>query len=173
MKKALNIMLAAGILFFVSSCIEDSGTSFETEESNNDESVNPNHIRPYSNLDSLSRMIQMTTATVPANGQLATEMVKVYYKPGQDVSDIVEQFNLNETARMTGQAGDTKDVTSATDPLEQQSMRTVQDSVNVVTGGKNNADARSKEKTTDSGSSSEQQSGTKDKSAVEKKKAKQ
>ncbi|MBC5993696.1 hypothetical protein [Pontibacter cellulosilyticus] len=142
MKKAFNIVLAAGILFFASSCMEDSGTSFETEESNNDERVNPNHIRPYSSLDSLSRMIQMTTATVPTNGQLATEMVKAYYISDQDASGIIEQFNLNQTTRMVGQAGDIIDESSATDPREQESMVTVQDSLNEVTGDKNTESAK-------------------------------
>ncbi|GAB3198167.1 hypothetical protein ABID22_000621 [Pontibacter aydingkolensis] len=169
MKKALNILFAAGTLFIVTSCIEDSGTSFETQESNEDERVNPNHIRAYSGLDSIARLVTNSTATIPTNGQLATEMVKVYYKPGQDITDIVEQFNLNETARMGGQTQNTTDATSATDPMEQQSMTTVQDSVNVVTGAKNNADARSDQdkrqgtKTTSGGNSKEQQTGEKNK----------
>lgn len=148
MKKAFNIVLAAGILLFASSCMEDSGTSFETEEANEDENVNPNHIRPYSNLDSLSRIIQMTTATVPTNGQLATEMVKVYYIADLDVGDIVEQFNLSETARMVGQAGDIIDESSASDPMEQESMTTVQDSLNEVTGGKNTENAKPEQSNT-------------------------
>lgn len=145
MKKILYTVLAAGTLAFTTSC-EDRGTTFETVEANENEKVNPNHIRPYSNLDSLSRMVQLTTASVPANGQLATEMVKVYYKPDQDISDIVQQFNLSETARMTGQAGATRDVTSGSDPMEQQSMTTVQDSLNEVTGDANKEAAKPEQK---------------------------
>ena len=182
MKKAFNIILAAGTLLFTASCMEDKGTSFEVTYANEDERVNPNHIRDYYGLDSIAQMVRQAGPGLPQNGQLATEIVKAYYIDGQDLKEVATQFQLSETTRMGGQsrtqaAMDTTDPTSATDQMEQRSMQTVQDSVNVVTGGRNEADARSKEKTGErtsgSGSSTEQQSGTKDKSAAEKKKGKQ
>lgn len=107
MKNVLCTAMALAMLLLVSACGEDRGTSYEIEDANENEQVNPLHIRPYSNLDSLSKLITLTTSTVPTSGQLATEMVKVYYMPGRDISGIIEQFDLlqgpvTQTARMVG-----------------------------------------------------------------------
>lgn len=168
MKKAFNLILAAGTLLLATSCAEDKGTSFETVSANKNEKVDSKHIRGYYGLDSLAQMVRQAGPGLPQNGQLATEIVKAYYIGSQDLKEVATQFQLSETARMGGQtpaqaAMDTTDPTSATDQMEQQSMQTVQDSVNVVTGGANKADARPKDKKTDTKTSSKKASSEKTK----------
>lgn len=107
MKKVVHTVMALAMLLLVSACGGDRGKTYETEDSNENEVVNPLHIRPYSSLDSVSKMVTLTSSTIPTNGQLATEMVKVYYMPGRSIKGLVEQFNLaqtpvSQTDRMVG-----------------------------------------------------------------------
>ncbi|WP_299819670.1 hypothetical protein [uncultured Pontibacter sp.] len=165
MKKILNTVFAASALLLATSCAEDKGTSTEVSYANEDERVDRKHIRDYYGMDTLARMVTQAGAEVPQNGQLATEIVKAYYINDRKLDEVKRMYNFSETTLMGGQtptqdAMKNPDATSATDQLEQQSMRTVQDSVNEVTGGANTEDARpeSKEKP---GSKSEKNSSSK------------
>lgn len=108
MNKILFPVAAAAILLSATSCSYDkTGTSFEVVDANEDESVNPAHIRGYHTEapgmggfpGTPNKYYPLSTRTLPADvrqqveGNLAVRMVTVYYSPSTTLVDLAEELN--------------------------------------------------------------------------------
>ena len=125
MKKTLYTILAAGTLLFTASCSEDRGTTTEVVSANEDERVNPKHIRGYGDrepggVDSIAekggqmysfdveRLSREMRNDMQLNDVLATEIVEVYYNRDRQLSEMMQRYQLSDTARMGGDAASMK-----------------------------------------------------------------
>ncbi|TPE44082.1 hypothetical protein [Pontibacter mangrovi] len=109
MNKRIIPLLAFATMLAASSCSYDkTGTSFEVVNANEDEAVNPNNIRGYGNREpdmgdvngpKPSDYYAFSINDVPADmrqqleGNVAVEMVRTYYSPDRQLSDLYEQYN--------------------------------------------------------------------------------
>ncbi|AKD02253.1 hypothetical protein POKO110462_07525 [Pontibacter korlensis] len=114
MSKKFFPVAAIALLFFATSCGEDSkGTSTEVVNSNQDELVNPRHIRGYGNREPGTRgpadpppyqYYAFSTRSLPASarqeleGRVAVEMVTTYYLEGSQLSDLARQYNATSNS---------------------------------------------------------------------------
>lgn len=132
MNKILIPVASAAILLFATSCSYDkTGTSFEVTDANEDENVNPAHIRGYGDREpgadgkadpKPNQYYAFSTRTVPAEtrqqleGNVAVEMVTVYYSPSRQLSDLAEQYSSpgNQGGATSPAAADTAAATSGT-----------------------------------------------------------
>jgi len=120
MKKTLFSILTISTLLFNAACGE-KGTSTEVATANEDEDVNPNHIRGYGDREpggandgppEPNQMYAFDTDALSAElrndlgveGDMATEIVRVYYDQNRQLSELKQQVLLSDTARMGGQA---------------------------------------------------------------------
>jgi hypothetical protein len=125
MKKTLYTILAVGTIFFTASCGEDRGTTTEVTSANEDERVNPKHLRGYGDrepggVDSINqkggqmysfdtdRLTTEMATDMQLNNDLATEIVKVYYDRDRQLSEMMQRYQLSDTARMGGDAASMK-----------------------------------------------------------------
>ena len=113
MKKIFYSIFALSVLLFSStSCTEDRGTTTEVADSNEDESVNPDHIRGYGDAEpggtapadpaagqmygfDRDKFSQQVTADLGLEGNLATEMVQVYYDRNRQLSELEQRLQTN------------------------------------------------------------------------------
>ncbi|MCX2739560.1 hypothetical protein [Pontibacter anaerobius] len=125
MNKRFFPIAAVAVLLSVSSCSYDkTGTSFEVVDANEDESVNPAHIRGYGNREpgttapggpKPNQYYAFNITTLPTatrqqlEGKVAVEMVTAYYAPNRQLSDLAEQYNPSA-------AGSQKDTTASPAP---------------------------------------------------------
>jgi hypothetical protein len=122
MKKTLYTILAVSTILFATSCGEDRGTTTEVTSANEDENVNPKHIRGYGDrepggVDSISRrggqmysfdsdrLSNEMATDMQLNNEMATEIVKVYYDRDKQLSEMMQR---SDTARMGGDAASMK-----------------------------------------------------------------
>ncbi|RIJ43051.1 hypothetical protein [Pontibacter oryzae] len=130
--------LAVMALCFASSCGYDkTGTTTEVINANADEDVNPVHIRGYGDREadmknpgapSPDQYYAFSTASLSAeqrrelDGKVAVEMVKAYYDPEMQLSDLAvkysRQSNTKPAAPQPAAATDTAASSSATTPNE-------------------------------------------------------
>ncbi|OKL42010.1 hypothetical protein [Pontibacter flavimaris] len=124
MNKILFPVAAAAILLLTTSCGEDTkGTSFEVTDANHDESVNPAHIRGYHMEEpdmlgapkNLTQYYPFSTKTLPTEtrqtlegGNIAVQMVTVYYSASRSLRDLAEEYNPS------GEVGNTSNSPSDT-----------------------------------------------------------
>lgn len=124
MKKIFYSFFAlSALLFSATSCTEDRGTTTEVVDSNEDESVNPDHIRGYGDAEpggmppsspeadqmygfDRDKFSQQVTTDLGLEGNVATEIVQVYYDRNRQLSELEERFQANATSRSGGQAAD-------------------------------------------------------------------
>ncbi|MFD2514618.1 hypothetical protein ACFSRY_12145 [Pontibacter locisalis] len=155
MKKILYPIFALStVLFLTTSCAEDTGTSTEVEYANEDESVNPNHIRGYGDREpggappsspeadqmygfEVDRYSGEFVSDLGLDEDLATEMVKIYYDRSRQLSELEQRYQYTDTARMGGQ---TDEAATNTQPLTESQMREEQERIDRET------DQRVKEK---------------------------
>lgn len=111
MNKIFFPVAAAAILLLTTSCGEDTkGTSFEVTNANHDENVNPANIRGYGvgephmpgSIKNTSQYYPFNTATLPEEarrnlegGNIATQMVTVYYSASRSLEDLAKEHNPN------------------------------------------------------------------------------
>lgn len=113
MKKIFYSIFALSTLLFAStSCTEDRGTTTEVVDSNEDESVNPDHIRGYGDAEpggtapadpaagqmygfDRDKFSQQVTTDLGLEGNLATEMVQVYYDRSRQLSELEQRLQAN------------------------------------------------------------------------------
>lgn len=103
------------LLFTATSCTEDTGTTTEVEDANEDENVNPAHIRGYGDREpgglppsspeadqmygfSTEEFSNQLTADLGVDTTIATEMVRVYYDRNRQLSE------MQRSAQEEGQA---------------------------------------------------------------------
>lgn len=124
MKKILySIFALSTLLFTATSCTEDTGTTTEVADANADENVNPNHIRGYGDREpggmppsspeadqmygfNTEEFSQQVSSDLDLEGEVADEMVRVYYDRGRQLSELEQRFQSNATTRSGGQAAD-------------------------------------------------------------------
>ncbi len=111
-------------MLLTTSCGEDTkGTSFEVQDANNDESVNPAHIRGYhTEAPGMfgapkvpNQYYPFSTKTLPADvrqqlegNNIAVRMVTIYYSPNGSLRDLAEEFNPSgEVGNTTNSPSDT------------------------------------------------------------------
>ncbi len=110
MKKILYPVLALStLLFTVTSCSEDRGTTTEVVDSNEDENVDPSHIRGYGDAEpggvapaapeagqmygfDREGFSQQVAADLGLEGEVATRMVEVYYDRNRQLSEMEQRF---------------------------------------------------------------------------------
>ena len=132
MKKLLYPILALSpVLFLTTSCSEDRGTTTEVVSANEDEDVNPDNIRGYGDAEpggappsspeagqmygfEADRYSTEFTNDLNLEGDLATEMVKIYYDRDRQLSELEQRYQYSDTARMGGK---TDEAAANTKPL--------------------------------------------------------
>lgn len=107
-----SLFVLSTLLFTATSCSEDRGTTTEVEESNDDESVNPNHIRGYGDAEpgglppadplagrmygfDRDRLSADIKADLGVNDDVAAEMVRVYYDRSRQLSELEQRLEAN------------------------------------------------------------------------------
>ncbi|MHA6246957.1 hypothetical protein ACXYMU_03400 [Pontibacter sp. CAU 1760] len=105
MKKIFCSLFAVSALLFTASCSEDRGTTTEVVDSNEDENVNPNHIRGYGDAEpggvapadpeagqmygfSTEELSTAITTDLGVDADVATKMVQVYYDRDRQLSEM-------------------------------------------------------------------------------------
>lgn len=106
MKKILySIFALSTLLFTATSCTEDTGTTTEVVDSNEDENVDPSHIRGYGDREpgglppsspeadqmygfSTEELSNRLTTDLGVDTVLATQMVRVYYDRSRQLSEM-------------------------------------------------------------------------------------
>lgn len=106
MKKILySIFALSTILFTATSCTEDNGTTTEVEDSNDDENVDPSHIRGYGDREpggvppsspeadqmygfSTEELNNQLVTDLGVDANLASEIVRVYYDRSAQLSEM-------------------------------------------------------------------------------------
>lgn len=140
MKKAIVPVLALATVLFASSCGQDKrGSTTELVEANNDEEVNPRHIRGYGDREpgttgsaapKPSSYYSFSINDLPADkrlelqGNVAVEMVQTYYDPDKQLSDLYRKYKNQPAAAIqanTDTAASATDTTatSTTVPLQE------------------------------------------------------
>jgi PBP1b-binding outer membrane lipoprotein LpoB len=129
MKKIVYTMsMAVAILF--TSCSEDRGTTTEVADANEDQRVNPLHIRDY-NLPgtaaySTASMQDQTNQTGAAANQpqpSAVELVTAYYNDVDPVKSYrTQNYKFSTTQRMRGNAAEAGTTTTSDAPSESTNM---------------------------------------------------
>lgn len=115
MSNKLLPALAIMALCFASSCGYDkTGTTTEVINANADEDVNPAHIRGYGDREadmknpgapSPNQYYAFSTASLSAeqrrelDGKVAVEMVKTYYDPEMQLSDLAVKYNRQSNTK--------------------------------------------------------------------------
>ena len=124
MKKIIySIFALSTVLFTATSCTEDTGTTTEVPESNDDENVDPSHIRGYGDREpgglppsspeadqmygfSEEELSNELVTDLGVDANLASEMVRVYYDRSSQLSEmqrLIEekgQTQINEADRV-------------------------------------------------------------------------
>ncbi len=125
MKKTLYTILTVSTIFFAVSCGEDRGTTTEVKSANEDENVNPKHIRGYGDrepggIDSINqrggqmysfdvdRLSREMATDLQLSSDLATEIVEVYYNRDRQLSEMMKRYQLSDKVRMAGDAASMK-----------------------------------------------------------------
>ncbi|GHA75071.1 hypothetical protein [Pontibacter akesuensis] len=111
MRKVILPAFAIATLFLTTSCYEEIsgfGTTTETQDSNDDEEVNPLHIRGYGDREpgtggprapQPNQYYAFSTTGLESatrrelENSVAIEMVKVYYDPDMQLSDLDKRYN--------------------------------------------------------------------------------
>lgn len=151
MKRLLySIFALSTTLFLTTSCAEDKGTSTEVVSANEDESVNPQHIRGYGDREpggaapsspeagqmygfEADRYSTEFASDLNLEEDLATEMVKIYYDRDRQLSELEQRYQYSETARMGGK---TDEATANQQPLTEEEKKAEQERINKETDQK-------------------------------------
>ena len=133
MKKTLYTLFAiSALLFTATSCSEDRGTTTEVEESNEDESVNPDHIRGYGDAEpggappadpvagqmygfDRDKFSEQVTTDLGVAGDVATEMVQVYYDRNRQLSELEQRLQGNADGAEANMETERKRIDDETD----------------------------------------------------------
>ncbi|MCJ8167296.1 hypothetical protein MKJ04_20820 [Pontibacter sp. E15-1] len=110
MKKILYSAFAlSALLFAATSCSEDRGTTTEVVDSNENENVDPSHIRGYGDAEpggtapaapeagqmygfDRDAFSQQVNADMGLEGEVATQMVQVYYDRNRQLSEMEQRY---------------------------------------------------------------------------------
>lgn len=133
MKKILYSLFALStLLFTATSCTEDRGTTTEVEESNDDESVNPNHIRGYGDAEpggtqpadpeagqmygfDIDKLSGEMKADLGVDDDIAAEMVRVYYDRSRQLSELEQRVQANADGAGADMEAERKRIDGETD----------------------------------------------------------
>ncbi|MCC9136748.1 hypothetical protein ACFSKU_10430 [Pontibacter silvestris] len=115
MKKILYLLCFTSAFTFASCSTDTKGYSYETEHSNDDENVNPNHIRTYADIrpgeikgfkTNAGTMYGFTPTVINnmrdnlgSDAAVATRMVYVYYDPSREMADLLKTYHSASSAQ--------------------------------------------------------------------------
>ncbi|MDX5438110.1 MAG: hypothetical protein LPK03_12990 [Pontibacter sp.] len=115
-KKLIPILTIATLCFTASCGYDKTGTSTEVADSNEDETVNPAHIRGYGDREpgmggpadpQPNQYYAFNITNLPSDvrneleGKVAVEMVQTYYDPERQLSDLEQKYNRPGAAGQT------------------------------------------------------------------------
>ncbi|WP_161890191.1 hypothetical protein [Pontibacter russatus] len=133
MKKILYPLLAfSTLLFTATSCSEDRGTTTEVAESNDDESVDPDHIRGYGDAEpggtppadpvagqmygfDIDKLSGEMKTDLGINDDIAAEMVRVYYDRNRQLSELEQRLQADANAAGADMEAERKRIEDETD----------------------------------------------------------
>jgi Spy/CpxP family protein refolding chaperone len=151
MKRILiPICILSTALILNTSC-EDRGTTTEVVSANEDENVNPSHIRGYGDREpggappsspeadkmygfEVDRYSGDFADDMNLDNNLATEMVKIYYDRSRQLSDLEQRYQYSETTKMGGQTQEGE--TQNKQPLNEADVKAERERINKDTDKK-------------------------------------
>ena len=133
MKKILYPLLALStLLFAATSCSEDRGTTTEVVESNDDENVDPDHIRGYGDAEpgglppadpaagqmygfDIDKLGGEMKTDLGINDDVAAEMVRVYYDRSRQLSELEQRLQADANGAGADMEAERKRIDDETD----------------------------------------------------------
>lgn len=141
MKKIFYSLFALStLLFTATSCSEDRGTTTEVEDSNEDESVNPDHIRGYGDAEpggtppadpvpgqmygfDRDKLNDQVRADLGVDEDVAAEMVRVYYDRDRQLSEMELLYPVDAVEKGNEEEADAADARQQLSPAEMEAER--------------------------------------------------
>jgi hypothetical protein len=150
MKKVFYSIGLVSVMLF-SACTEDRGTTYEVADANQDENVNPNHIRGYGDQatadvgqaghmewqENSERFASQMGTDLQLDTETQTRVQQVLLDREQRLGELEDRYSYTETNRMGGQANnDTRNDTS-NNPSNNMDSERKNNAGNVYTGESN------------------------------------
>lgn len=115
MKKILYLMCFTSAFAFASCSTDTKGYSYETQHSDEDDTVNPNQIRKYTDIEPgdikgfkpepgtmygyTPAIINNMRENLGSDAAVASRIVYVYYDPSRDMGDLIKTYYSDQAAQ--------------------------------------------------------------------------